>query len=314
MDHNEYNQTYLENLIKNLIEENINLDFKSGLALRNDDRVKREISKDVCAFANSDGGVIIYGIDEHEHKAQKFSFIDGNLITKEWLEQVINTRIQRKIPDLLIVPVRFDNDIRKTIYVVIIPRSSQVPHMTNEKRYYKRYNFESTEMEEYEIRNLYLSVERKNLKLFEPSIILGSTTTTMNKIRSQEVNLKFNIENIGLAIEDKFKLEVSVPNSLVPNGYGGGANLSVCLNFMRDEGNYSIFSIPNDSPIFQNEIITMWNLDHWLTYYNFMDAIRNPIKYKLYYSNDLISKEIFIIEDINHLIGPLNFEDFIPNN
>jgi hypothetical protein len=284
------------------------------LTLRNDDRVKKEISKDVCAFANSDGGVIVYGIDEYEHKAHKFSYIDGNIITKEWLEQVINTRIQRKIPDLLIEPVRFDNDITKTIYVVIIPRSSQVPHMTNEKRYYKRYNFESTEMEEYEIRNLYLSVERKILKLLEPTIILGTRSSSMNKIRSQEVNLKFNIENIGLAIEDKFKLEVSVPNILVPNGYGGGANLSVCLNFMRDEGNYSIFSIPNDSPIFQNEIITMWNLDLWLTHYNFREAISYPIKYKLYYSNDLISKEIFIINEINCLIIPISFEDFIPNN
>ena len=280
----EYSQSYLENLIKNQIEENINLDFKSGLTLKNEDKV----------------------INEKEHKAHEFSFIDGNIITKEWLEQVINSRIQRKIPNISIVPVRFDNDLKRTIYLVDIPRSSQVPHMTSEKRY----NFESTEMEEYEIRNLYLSVERKNLMLYEPTLLLGDHSRSMGKLLSQNIIVEFNIENIGLAIEDRFKLEVFVPESLAKYGYSSGANLSTIFHHVRNEGIYSVFSIPNESPIFQNEKMTIWNLEVILTCNNFKDAEKFPIKYKLYYSNDLISKECFLIEEINKNNKMLLLEDF----
>ena len=71
------------------------------------------------------------------------------------LEQVIQSRIQRKIDGLEIIPVRFENEVKKSIYVIKIPESSLAPHMTSDKRFYKRYNFESVQMEEYEIRNLY---------------------------------------------------------------------------------------------------------------------------------------------------------------
>ena len=38
-----------------------------------DDKKKAEIAKDVSAFANSDGGIILYGIEEQEHKAHALS-------------------------------------------------------------------------------------------------------------------------------------------------------------------------------------------------------------------------------------------------
>ena len=57
-------KTDLDSLILNHIEENIHLDYKAADALSKSDNKKKEISKDVSAFANSDGGVIIYGIRE----------------------------------------------------------------------------------------------------------------------------------------------------------------------------------------------------------------------------------------------------------
>jgi predicted HTH transcriptional regulator len=143
----------LKSLITLGVEESINLDFKAAGSLDITDKKKAEIAKDVSAFANSAGGMIIYGINEVNHKASSFSPIDGSTYTKEWLEQIIQTRIQRKIEDLKIIPVRIDNDVHKSIYVIKIPESSSAPHMTSDKKFYKRYNFESVQMEEHEIRN-----------------------------------------------------------------------------------------------------------------------------------------------------------------
>lgn len=110
-------ETLTEEEIKQLIslnvEESIHLDFKQADSLGKNDRKKLELAKDVSAFANSAGGFIVYGLNENNHVAESFSFIDGDEITKEWIEQVIQTRIQRKIEGLKITPVRFDKDIKK---------------------------------------------------------------------------------------------------------------------------------------------------------------------------------------------------------
>ena len=45
-------------LIENEIEESIYLDFKAGDALGRSDGKRKEISKDVSAFANSDDWVV----------------------------------------------------------------------------------------------------------------------------------------------------------------------------------------------------------------------------------------------------------------
>ena len=81
-----YNIETIKSFINNEIEESIHIEFKSSGALSKKDNEKKEVSKDVSAFANSDGGIIIYGIEEKNHKANDFSFIDGNEYTKEWLK------------------------------------------------------------------------------------------------------------------------------------------------------------------------------------------------------------------------------------
>lgn len=95
------NYTYsdLEYLINNEVEENIHLDYKASGALSKEDPKRTEITKDVSAFANSDGGIIIYGLSEKDHKPGALSFIDGSKLTKEWLENVI-TLIQPRIDGL----------------------------------------------------------------------------------------------------------------------------------------------------------------------------------------------------------------------
>lgn len=86
----EYSIDDLTALIDNEAEESAHLEFKEARALSKDDKKKIEIAKDVSAFANSDGGIIVYGIEEQEYKAHALSYIDGNTYTKEWLEQVIH--------------------------------------------------------------------------------------------------------------------------------------------------------------------------------------------------------------------------------
>ena len=115
-----YDEKYINDLIVANAEESLNLEFKSSEAIKD----KKELGKDISAFANSAGGIIIYGILEKNHVADSTSFIDGNQFTKEQLEQVINGRIFPKIDGLNIYPIRFGGAIEKSIYVVEIPESN----------------------------------------------------------------------------------------------------------------------------------------------------------------------------------------------
>lgn len=203
----DYDWEFVNSLIKNNIEESINIDFKSADALSKIDSKKKEISKDVSAFANSNGGIIIYGIDEIDHKASSISFVDGNEFTKEWLEQVISSTIQRNIPDLKIFPIRKNGLISQTVYVVQIPESLEAPHIGKDKKFYKRYNFESVAMEEYEVRQLY------NRKV-KSKLFLAGYNIGLKEVSEETISFTVNasVINEGDIIEKDYKVNIYFQN------------------------------------------------------------------------------------------------------
>lgn len=156
MNMDENNKTYLESLIQNQVEESIELDYKSAAAIDNTPQRKTEIAKDVSAMANSAGGIIIYGVKEYDgqdkkHLPKEIDPIDRKNFSREWLEQVIQSNIQPKIKNVIITPIPISDD--NVVYKVVIPQSTTA-HQANDKKYYKRYNFMSVAMEDYEIRDI----------------------------------------------------------------------------------------------------------------------------------------------------------------
>ncbi len=212
-----YTKEDIQYLIDFGVEESVHLDYKASGALAKTDSKKKEISKDVSAFANSDGGIIVYGVEERGHKAVGFSYIDGNEITKEWLEQVINSTINQKIDGIEIFPIRNNDNISESIYIVRIPRSYRAPHMISiDKCYYKRYNFESVKMEEYEVRDLFNRHNLSKLKIDECTlnIISSNRNSTIyqfcakiyNDSNTAETLYKLNCYIIGNVANYRFKV------------------------------------------------------------------------------------------------------------
>jgi len=153
----DWDESYLLELIKVGEQESLTLDYKASAALAKNDKTRQDLSKDVSAFANSAGGFLLYGMLEDKHVPTSIDTgVDRNVITKEWLESVIKSVIQPVVDELVIKQIDLPSKgAGKVAYVVQVPQAtSRAPHQAQDYRYYKRFNFESTPMEDYEIRDL----------------------------------------------------------------------------------------------------------------------------------------------------------------
>lgn len=140
----------LQKLIDDEIQESLTLDYKASPSLAKDSRSRDELCKDVSAFANSAGGQIIYGIEEKDRKPTKID--QGSDAAREWIEQVIDSNVRPRIEGLVIIPIPLANG--RHAYVLTIPQASgRAPHQAPDHKYYKRQNFQSVPMEDYEIRD-----------------------------------------------------------------------------------------------------------------------------------------------------------------
>lgn len=157
-----WDEARVQQYIDDAVEESLTLDYKAAGALSKQPKKKTEITKDVSAMANSDGGLIIYGLIETNHLPGSIDPINRQDFSKEWLEQVISN-IRPKIDGLVIHPVTIGNSNSDVVYVVEIPKS-HTAHQAMDKRYYKRFNFQSVMMDDYEIRDVMNRLQHPRIK------------------------------------------------------------------------------------------------------------------------------------------------------
>lgn len=197
-------------MIRDGIEENLHLDYKSAASLdKSDNRKRDEIVKDVTAFANSDGGTLIYGISEfrekeRRHLPEKIDPLIRTAISKEWLESMIS-RASPRIHGVSIVPVAVPGNVDGVIYVVEVPKSGS-GHQSVDGRYYRRYNFESVFMQDHEIRDV---MNRRTHPLVELRLILSLWPHDWrDPARS---NLMWEIKNTSDVFCEHYALHMEVP-------------------------------------------------------------------------------------------------------
>ncbi|MEO9513414.1 MAG: ATP-binding protein [Flavobacteriaceae bacterium] len=299
----------IQSFIDNEIEESINIEFKSSGAISRIPKIKKEISKDVSAFANSDGGIIIYGIEEKNHKAYAFSYIDGNDYTKEFLEQVINSTIKRAVSNIKIHTIRAMGDIAKSIYVVQIPSSVDAPHMNQDNRYYRRYNFESIAMEEYEVRQLYGRILKSKLNISKLSIFVDSEDGEDDKTR---FTLTLGIENIGEVLVKEYRANVYFEGELNHSdlnweAMGQGKHYSYTVLSPEIK-----FTNENSAAIFPSEVLDVLKVNFDVKTLHIESFLRKmKIRAKLFWENESVEKKYdkqdVILSDFTNRKGSFSF-------
>jgi hypothetical protein len=204
-----WEQATVQQHINDQIQESLTLEYKAAAGLGKSDGKKKEITKDVSAMANSAGGILFYGVAEHKEKdkkplPEKIDPVDQTVCSREWLEQVISN-IQPRIEGLVITPVPISTDPNHVVYVLEIPQSTTA-HQAKDWRYYKRYNFHSEPMEDYEIRDVMNRQTRPDVQVeFRANRVDGNR-------QWRRFSLDTLVTNRGQSVVNNFKLELLFPN------------------------------------------------------------------------------------------------------
>ncbi len=197
----------LQGLIQNEIQEDSNLEYKASPALQKTDKKKAELAKDVSSFANSAGGIIIYGIceDEDNHLPRN---LDEGLnpieINKEWVEDVLQGNIHPRILGIDINQVNLETSHPgKVAYVLTIPQG-ETAHQASDKKYYKRFNFQAVAMEDHEIRDV---MNRQKTPLVKPVFSFLALSTNL-------LHMEVKLNNTGAVLAQQIKLIFTWPEEL----------------------------------------------------------------------------------------------------
>jgi len=148
---------YLVNIQKE--PEGYHLDYKGEIG--HPDKSKKELSKDISSFGNTDGGYLIIGVEEKKHI---ITGIEPNILSKpidEWLNQVLSTNIDPPMfyYDPKVIPIP-ESD--KVIVVIHVPESLKKPHMVSEThQYYIRINKSSVPTTHNQIKEMFESSRRR---------------------------------------------------------------------------------------------------------------------------------------------------------
>jgi len=145
----------LEKLIGQM--ESLQLEFKdSRLFTASPNKIVDELTKEISAFANTVGGILVVGISEKKDgKSRIADHIDSGVDSKVWyrerVQQLIESNISPFLSGIRIHTVSIDQVGYKCAIVIYVPEGTTA-YQASDKRYYGRSEFEAKALPDHEIR------------------------------------------------------------------------------------------------------------------------------------------------------------------
>ncbi|MFH2094671.1 MAG: ATP-binding protein [Bacteroidota bacterium] len=296
----------IHKIIENRAEESIDIEFKNGSELDAvSSRGLDKLSVMVTSFANTSGGLLIFGIETKKRRAWGLSCSVSESFNPAMIIHGLHSRIQKHIPGMEVKQVIMDSSKHASVFIFRIPESRMAPHMAFDRRFYKRSNFREVLMEEYEVRQAYHKTNVADIEFF--GVINTGGVPILHNGKFIEMNFypKFLVRNISSAIEHTWKFELFLPSALHDPSFHALQHY-----FARHDGPYSVFSVSNRSPLFQEELATVIEAKIGVTKENFHVFDREKIVIRIYFTGGIKTHEYPMKETFRYKMAELNFNDF----
>lgn len=125
----DWDTSFIENELVVNYRESLTLEFKAAYANLQASEPKRDLAKEICAFANAGGGVVVVGIDDNRTIDSGLPARIGNEPTESWFQKCIPTWLH---PPLVNCTVRQfvtrQHAANRCVVAIDIPPSNLRPH------------------------------------------------------------------------------------------------------------------------------------------------------------------------------------------
>lgn len=244
------NEDDIKTLVENKERESSILEFKQELS--GTDHEKKEISKDVSAMANAEGGFVIFGIREVDGQAEEIVGTPktiGRQPVEVWIENVLITNVRPKITIIpKVINLTSSND--RALVVLNIPVSPRRPHMVvteGRNAYYTRHNYQATYADEHEVRSMF--TESKSL-----GDEMKSFLTSRHLV--DELDENFALNPLSKQLSKTLRQLRELPNDFSGNPF---VLFSACPRYLEER--VDIASADFRAWLDENNRINLFNLD-----------------------------------------------------
>jgi hypothetical protein len=179
-------------------EENLHLDFKtvSNANLRGNDD-KRNLAKSLSGFANSSGGIIVWGVDARKNAqgidcASASAEIAPVRLFLSRLNELTGDAVSPIVDGIRHKAIETTGD--RGFAATLVPESESGPYMAKlgEDRYYKRSGDSFYKMEHFDLEDMFGRRQKPRLQIDLNNLLVPADNT--------QEELRIKIQNVGRAI------------------------------------------------------------------------------------------------------------------
>lgn len=260
----------IKRLLVNQIQENKILDYKMEIKLQKD-ADKKEFLYDVSAMYNTDGGCIIYGIEEEKDENGKNTGKPLNIVDLkiensdnlfQQIEDIINTSTEPRISQILLKDIELEEG---KVLVIGIPKRANLPSMVTYKgsnKFYKRRNSGKFPVDTYELNQMFLQNQ-----------VIAEKVKDFRKRRIEEV---ISLETIpNLDVDTSFFIHI-IPSSFLEHRISDFENYENDLKIKMQPFSYG----------YSDGWRHMYNIDGFMTFSS-SNNIRVTSKYNQLFRNGI---------------------------
>ena len=191
----------LTQLVSDRAQENIHLEYKQKRNRSNsqlEDSDASQFSRALSGFANSDGGVLFWGIEsDKEERANQLKPITGHREFQGRLKKSLLNSVQPTVDDVLIEVIDSDDSPHQGYVKCYVPTSEKTPHraMWAGREYYKRSTEGFYRLEHFDLEDMFGRRPIPSLRLRARVVQAGSGGSPRGEMMRGYAIIA--IENIG---------------------------------------------------------------------------------------------------------------------